>query len=414
MKISPAGRNRSDRAQHVNAIAPPISSPFQGAANRRSGTQYHAHGFLTFTKPPSTAKPASVAPVVASPSAVGASRVGKSVLPSQAVPSTSPSRAPGAAASIISRSSATVSPSIAGGKSVYSSVIYGARRPGQQVSAVPAGFGADALILQQQVSLVPSAASASVSPTRVPHSTATKSSHPSRLVSSKLPTTTAGGGGGGGGGGSGCPSRTPSQTPTITPKVSGTMASGQPSIHGSTTTSKAPPPASQTPQPAIPSILGVSKLPTGSSSSSHLPTATLAAAVSQIPGRSVIPAPGGRVLETAYTNPADLRYAEQQLKYKSLTDEQRVLQDAWANRKGLEMAPCPNNYGWERHWRCPGYQCSGSMHYIPDVLIAEGVPGLYTQMPPPRGLLEAMTPHPSQKIPSGFFGPTLLSRSEEH
>ncbi|KAF7528215.1 hypothetical protein G7054_g10232 [Neopestalotiopsis clavispora] len=305
-----------------------------------------------------------------------------------------------------------VSASVAGGKSIYSSVIYGARRPGQQVSAVPAGFGADALISQQQASVAPSAASASVSPSRVPHSTAFKSSHPSRLVSSKLPTTTAGGSGGGGG--SVCPSRTPSQTPTITPKVSGTMASGQPSVLGSTTTtSKAPHPASQTPQSAIPSILGVSKLPTGSSSSSsRLPTATLAAAVSQIPGRSVIPAPGGRVLETAYTNPADLRHAEQQLKYKSLTDEQRVLQDAWANRKGLEMAPCPNNYGWERHWRCPGYQCSGSMHYIPDVLIAEGVPGLYTQMPPPRGLLEAMTPHPSQKIPSGFFGPVRPLRQD--
>lgn len=44
------------------------------------------------------------------------------------------------------------------------------------------------------------------------------------------------------------------------------------------------------------------------------------------------------------------------------------------------------------------------MHYIPDILIAEGVPGLYTAARPPPDLVDALTPHPREQIPKIYFG----------
>lgn len=46
------------------------------------------------------------------------------------------------------------------------------------------------------------------------------------------------------------------------------------------------------------------------------------------------------------------------------------------------------------------------MHYIPDVLVAEGVPGLYVRNPPPLSLRQEMTVSPDENdIPRGYWGP---------
>lgn len=44
------------------------------------------------------------------------------------------------------------------------------------------------------------------------------------------------------------------------------------------------------------------------------------------------------------------------------------------------------------------------MHYIPDILIAEGVPGLYTSARPPPDLVREMMPLAYEGIPTGYFG----------
>lgn len=55
-----------------------------------------------------------------------------------------------------------------------------------------------------------------------------------------------------------------------------------------------------------------------------------------------------------YRNPEDLRRAQLQTTYKTLTPAERAEQDAWAKRKADEFAPCPFNFAWERDDYYPG------------------------------------------------------------
>ncbi|KAH6652198.1 hypothetical protein BKA67DRAFT_693384 [Truncatella angustata] len=107
---------------------------------------------------------------------------------------------------------------------------------------------------------------------------------------------------------------------------------------------------------------------------------------------------------SVYTNPEDVLRAEKQMAYKSLSPEERLVQDRWANQKGLELAPCPNNFNWIRHRTGRGYECSDGMHYIPDDLVAEGMPGMYTTARRPSDIINHLVRHSNQKIPNDFCG----------
>ncbi|KAK9420333.1 hypothetical protein SUNI508_06602 [Seiridium unicorne] len=121
-------------------------------------------------------------------------------------------------------------------------------------------------------------------------------------------------------------------------------------------------------------------------------------------GGSIIRLPSGRPMASVYTRPEDVMRAEKQLAYTTLAVPEKIAQDIWANEKGKDLAPCPNNLAWTRHETYPGYRCSGGMHYIPDVLIAEGIPGLYTIARPPPELINQLTPHAKEGIPNEYFG----------
>jgi hypothetical protein len=113
----------------------------------------------------------------------------------------------------------------------------------------------------------------------------------------------------------------------------------------------------------------------------------------------------GTVLRSVYTAASDLEAASRQTMYDSLREEERILQDKWAKRKADEMAPCPADLLWVRHATHPGYRCTGGTHYVSDVMIAEGNPGVYTRRRPPSSLVREMTPGPNENIPPGYAGP---------
>ncbi|KAK6209217.1 hypothetical protein LQW54_006537 [Pestalotiopsis sp. IQ-011] len=145
---------------------------------------------------------------------------------------------------------------------------------------------------------------------------------------------------------------------------------------------------------------------------------------SQIPrGRSMIPRPGGGALASTWTSPDDLKHAERQLDYARLSRAQKDEQDKWAASKGAELAPCPANWNWLRHGLhpismgppYPGYVCEGGMHYIPDIIVAEGVPGLYTRGQPPWGQRQEMkVSHEDENVPPHFWGPVRPTGQNAH
>ncbi|KAK9769142.1 hypothetical protein SCAR479_02386 [Seiridium cardinale] len=82
-------------------------------------------------------------------------------------------------------------------------------------------------------------------------------------------------------------------------------------------------------------------------------------------GGSIIRLPSGRPMASAYTRPEDVVRAEKQLAYTTLAVPEKIAQDIWANEKGKDLAPCPNNLAWTRHETHPGYRCSGGVSFAP-------------------------------------------------
>lgn len=62
---------------------------------------------------------------------------------------------------------------------------------------------------------------------------------------------------------------------------------------------------------------------------------------------------------STYTKAEDIMRATKQMAYEDLEVEEQRLQDQWANEKGKDLAPCPNNLSWERYPGHRGYFCSG-------------------------------------------------------
>ncbi|EMR64870.1 hypothetical protein UCREL1_8162 [Eutypa lata UCREL1] len=128
-----------------------------------------------------------------------------------------------------------------------------------------------------------------------------------------------------------------------------------------------------------------------------------------IPPSSTIPAgagAGGPTLKSVYRNPEDLRRAQMQTTYNTLTPAERADQDAWATHKADEFAPCPFNFAWERDDHYPGYRCAGGAHYMSDMILAEGVPGLYARQDCHRGLKNwDRKPAELENVPPGMYGP---------
>ncbi|KAK7749402.1 hypothetical protein SLS62_008146 [Diatrype stigma] len=111
-------------------------------------------------------------------------------------------------------------------------------------------------------------------------------------------------------------------------------------------------------------------------------------------------------LRSAYRDPEDLRRALLQTKYGTLAPAERAGQDAWATRKADQFAPCPFNFSWERDGDYPGYRCAGGAHYMSDMILAEGVPGLYARQGCHRGLKNwNRKPTKLEQVPPGMYGP---------
>lgn len=91
-------------------------------------------------------------------------------------------------------------------------------------------------------------------------------------------------------------------------------------------------------------------------------------------GGSIIRLPGGRTMVSMYTTPEDVSRAEKQLSYAILPSEEKVEQDIWANEKGKDLAPCPNNLSWVRCEMHQGYRCSGGVSITVNPYVALALP----------------------------------------
>ncbi|KAI1876429.1 hypothetical protein JX265_003955 [Neoarthrinium moseri] len=148
---------------------------------------------------------------------------------------------------------------------------------------------------------------------------------------------------------------------------------------------------------------GASRLSAAGIAGSRAPGSV--SALSGKPMPSMVPTPGGGYMASAWTKPEDLEAAAEHLQYQNASAERKKYLDIWAMQKASELAPCPAGYRWRRHPSHPGYLCAGGAHYIPDVMVVEGLPGVYTVSRPPKKLIEDMTPHKKENIPNSYFGP---------
>ncbi|APA08922.1 hypothetical protein sscle_04g036920 [Sclerotinia sclerotiorum 1980 UF-70] len=74
--------------------------------------------------------------------------------------------------------------------------------------------------------------------------------------------------------------------------------------------------------------------------------------------------------------PVDIQMASRQSTINEMKGPERKAQDEWALGKlGQLDTGCPQNYGWSR--RSDGYICDGGSHYITDLLLAEGMGGMF-------------------------------------
>ncbi|QSZ32411.1 hypothetical protein DSL72_001985 [Monilinia vaccinii-corymbosi] len=72
----------------------------------------------------------------------------------------------------------------------------------------------------------------------------------------------------------------------------------------------------------------------------------------------------------------DIKMASRQATITQLHGPERQAQEEWALGKlGKLTTGCPQNYAWSR--RGDGYICDGGSHYITDLLLTEGMGGLY-------------------------------------
>ncbi|KAF7877187.1 hypothetical protein EAF04_000872 [Stromatinia cepivora] len=75
-------------------------------------------------------------------------------------------------------------------------------------------------------------------------------------------------------------------------------------------------------------------------------------------------------------SPADMQMASRQSTINDMKGPEREAQEEWALGKlGKLDTGCPQNYGWSR--RSDGYICDGGSHYITDLLLAEGMGGMF-------------------------------------
>lgn len=260
-------------------------------------------------------------------------------------PSKAPSRAPGVPSTAAHPSKVPLPPTQAP-MSARPSASTGSQVPSRMPSIVPR-------IEVVSPSQVPIPASVVPLPSLTPSAAAarlpSKTPLPSRVPASVRPPTIT------------PSSRIPGQGHSVAssavPRVS-TYASFRgppPSLPAITETTPSSHRASAAPGPAVSS----------SSSSSYFlspsviprEVATAATFATAIPPSSTIPAgagAGGPTLKSVYRNPEDLRRAQMQTTYNTLTPAERADQDAWATHKADEFAPCPFNFAWERDDHYPG------------------------------------------------------------
>ncbi|CAD6446053.1 c3f628d4-6d40-4b7a-865d-7474f3e26164-CDS [Sclerotinia trifoliorum] len=75
-------------------------------------------------------------------------------------------------------------------------------------------------------------------------------------------------------------------------------------------------------------------------------------------------------------SPTDIQMASRQSTINKMKGAERKAQDNWALGKlGKLDTGCPQNYGWSR--RSDGYICDGGSHYITDLLLVEGMGGMF-------------------------------------
>ncbi|RYP54156.1 hypothetical protein DL770_010967 [Monosporascus sp. CRB-9-2] len=138
------------------------------------------------------------------------------------------------------------------------------------------------------------------------------------------------------------------------------------------------PPGSRAPGPSQrPSAVPIPAAPPSSAPSGCADSASTARA-GATPTVAPSAAPGGNPsFRSVYRDAEDRRRAALQTAYATLAPGERAAQDAWAAHKADEFAPCPYSFPWLRDGQCPGYRCAGGAHYMSDMILAEGVPGLY-------------------------------------
>ncbi|KAF7896735.1 uncharacterized protein EAF01_009138 [Botrytis porri] len=74
--------------------------------------------------------------------------------------------------------------------------------------------------------------------------------------------------------------------------------------------------------------------------------------------------------------PLDIQMASRQPTINNMKGAEREEQESWALGKLVKLSTgCPQNYGWSR--RSDGYICDGGSHYITDLLLAEGLGGMF-------------------------------------
>lgn len=75
-------------------------------------------------------------------------------------------------------------------------------------------------------------------------------------------------------------------------------------------------------------------------------------------------------VQSIFTSQADIEMASRQTQYEQLPQNERKLQEDWAQDLIKRAGVCPHGFGWRRNGK--GYQCWGGHHYIRDEYLSEG------------------------------------------
>ncbi len=94
------------------------------------------------------------------------------------------------------------------------------------------------------------------------------------------------------------------------------------------------------------------------------------------PAAPSIKSPAPTWARNVLTKPDDQEMASRQTAFASLTPDEQVKQNTWAQGVIKRSIRCPKGYHWDREEEHKGYRCAGGYHFVTDDLLGEGKGGI--------------------------------------